>query len=65
MIQLNIPVGISEFSEIRQREYYYVDKTGLIREMLERPLAKVTLITRPRRWMDESVSCDLLFLEGC
>ena len=50
MIQLNIPVGISEFSEIRQREYYYVDKTGLIREMLERPLAKVTLITRPRRF---------------
>lgn len=50
MIQLNIPVGISQFSEIRQREYYYVDKTGLIREILERPLAKVTLITRPRRF---------------
>ena len=50
MIPLNIPVGISEFSEIRQREYYYVDKTGLIREMMERPLTKVTLITRPRRF---------------
>ena len=50
MIPLNIPVGISEFSEIRQRAYYYVDKTGIIREMMERPLAKVTLITRPRRF---------------
>ena len=50
MVPFNIPVGISDFSEIRQNDYYYVDKTGLIRKMLERPPVKVTLITRPRRF---------------
>ena len=32
MPTLNIPVGVSDFSEIRQNGYYYVDKTELIRE---------------------------------
>jgi len=32
MPTLNIPVGVSDFSEIRQNRYYYVDKTELIRE---------------------------------
>ena len=30
MTNLNIPVGVSDFSQIRENEYYYVDKTGLI-----------------------------------
>ena len=30
---LNIPVGISNFTEIRQNNYYYVDKTNLIYEL--------------------------------
>lgn len=46
----NIPVGISEFSEIRKNGYYYVDKSGLIAELLETEAVKVTLITRPRRF---------------
>lgn len=46
----NIPVGISDFAEIRQNEYYYVDKTGLILELLKEKATKVTLITRPRRF---------------
>ena len=46
----NIPVGISDFSEIRQNGYYYVDKTGLIAELLNNSAAKVTLITRPCRF---------------
>lgn len=50
MQTLNIPVGISDFSEIRQNGYYYVDKTGLIAELLNNSAAKVTLITRPRRF---------------
>lgn len=29
---LNIPVGVSDFSEIRQNGYYYEDKMKLIRE---------------------------------
>lgn len=49
-MQLNIPVGISDFEEIRQRGYYYIDKTALIRELLKTTATKVTLITRPRRF---------------
>ncbi len=50
MKKLNIPVGISDFSKIRDRNYYYVDKTNLIAELLEEETAEVTLITRPRRF---------------
>ena len=50
MKKLNIPVGISDFSKIRDRTYYYVDKTNLIAELLEEETAEVTLITRPRRF---------------
>ena len=50
MAHLNIPVGISDFAEIRQNGYYYVDKTGLIAEILKAQAVKVTLITRPRRF---------------
>lgn len=50
MQTLNIPVGISDFAEIRRRGYYYVDKSALIRELLARTGAEVTLITRPRRF---------------
>ncbi len=47
---LNIPVGVSDFAEIRQNGYYYVDKTGLICELLKTTGTKVTLVTRPRRF---------------
>ena len=47
---LNIPVGISNFTEIRQNNYYYVDKTNLIYELLQSPGTEVTMITRPRRF---------------
>ena len=50
MKKLNIPVGISDFSKIRDRKYYYVDKTNLIAELLDEETAEVTLITRPRRF---------------
>ena len=30
--QLNIPVGISDFKKIRENDYYYIDKSGLIKE---------------------------------
>ena len=50
MKNLNIPVGVSDFAEIRKNDYYYVDKTGLITEFLKTPATKVTLITRPRRF---------------
>ena len=50
MKKLNIPVGISDFAKIRDRKYYYVDKTNLIAELLDEETAEVTLITRPRRF---------------
>lgn len=46
---LNIPVGVSDFEKIRSNGYYYIDKSGLIGELL-RAGAEVTLITRPRRF---------------
>ncbi len=45
MKALNIPVGISNFEKIRNNGFYYVDKTGLIEELLKTE-AEVTLITR-------------------
>ena len=44
-----IPVGIENFKELRGEEYYYIDKTLLIDEIL-RTKTKVTLFTRPRRF---------------
>ena len=50
MNDLKIPVGISDFAKIQNYGYYYVDKTGLIADLLEKETAEVTLITRPRRF---------------
>ena len=44
-----IPIGISDYRKLRQNDYYYVDKTLIIKEFLERK-SQVTLITRPRRF---------------
>ena len=49
MDKISIPVGVSDFSEIRRDNYYYIDKSGLICDLLQ-SAAKVTLITRPRRF---------------
>mgnify|MGYP002224287410 FL=1 len=50
MKEINIPVGVSGFEEIRKNGYYYIDKSGLIRELLNRRGTEVTWITRPRRF---------------
>ena len=50
MKNLNIPVGVSDFTEIRKNGYYYIDKSGLIKDILKTASTKVTLITRPRRF---------------
>ena len=50
MPKLNIPVGVSDFEKIRKNGYYYVDKTGLISEILREEPTEVTLVTRPRRF---------------
>lgn len=50
MKKLNIQVGISDFVKLRQDNCYYIDKSGLIVDLLQRSAAEVTLITRPRRF---------------
>ena len=49
MENLALPIGIDDFNEIRTKGYYYVDKTGLIKELLDKK-GKVNLFTRPRRF---------------
>lgn len=44
-----LPIGIENFEEIRTDEFYYVDKTAMIRDLLRRR-GKVNLFTRPRRF---------------
>ena len=44
-----LPIGIDDFEEIIEKGYYYVDKTWLIKELLDKK-GKVNLFTRPRRF---------------
>ena len=46
---LKLPVGIENFEEIRRDNFYYVDKTKLIEQLLQN-WSKVNLFTRPRRF---------------
>ncbi|MDE7476343.1 MAG: AAA family ATPase, partial [Lachnospiraceae bacterium] len=48
-MQTRLPMGIENFKRIRTEGYYYVDKTGFIRDFLENQ-AYVSLFTRPRRF---------------
>ena len=50
MNKLNIQVGISDFIKLRQDNCYYIDKSSLIVDLLQKSAAEVTLITRPRRF---------------
>ena len=47
MIMKRLPIGIEDFKELIEKEYYYVDKTMFIKNVLEE---KVVLYTRPRRF---------------
>ena len=44
-----LPIGVESFEEVRQDNFYYVDKTFLIEQLLTQ-WSKVTLFTRPRRF---------------
>ena len=48
-VKKKLPIGIESFEEMRTEGFYYVDKTGLIKELLNN-WGKVNLITRPRRF---------------
>lgn len=49
MPNLSLPIGIDDFQKLRENDYYYVDKTGIIKELLDKR-AEVNLFTRPRRF---------------
>ena len=54
---LSLPIGISDYVRA-QADYYYVDKTLLIKEFLDqKPL--VSLFTRPRRF-GKTLNMDML-----
>ena len=48
MTNLNIPVGVSDFSQIRKNGYYYVDKTALIYRLVK--TGSYYFLSRPRRF---------------
>lgn len=61
-----LPIGIENFEEFMSQNFYYVDKTGLITELLQN-WGKVNLFTRPRRF-GKSLNMSMLkaFFEiGC
>lgn len=49
MERKKLPVGIDSFEKLRRENFYFVDKTGLIRELLNN-WGEVNLFTRPRRF---------------
>ena len=44
-----LPIGIDSFEKLRTNDFYYVDKTGFIADLL-RDWGEVNLFTRPRRF---------------
>ena len=61
-----LPIGVDNFEKIRTDGFYYVDKTGLIRDLLNN-WGEVNLFTRPRRF-GKSLNFSMLkafFEPGC
>jgi len=48
MLRKKLPIGIQTFREIREEGYYYVDKTGIARQLVEE--GKYYFLSRPRRF---------------
>ena len=45
-VKRKLPIGLDEFEQIRKHDFYYVDKTGMIRELLHN-WGKVNLLPDP------------------
>ena len=45
----HLPIGISDFKEVIEENYYYFDKTGFIEDLFNER-SKIKLFTRPRRF---------------
>jgi len=44
-----LPIGVSDFKKLRENDYYYVDKSLFIKEVIDRG-TEVLLLPRPRRF---------------
>jgi hypothetical protein len=49
-MSLPLPLGISDFRELREKKLTYVDKSGMLIELIDMPGVKVLLLPRPRRF---------------
>ena len=49
MLKRPLPIGIEFYKEMIKKSYYYIDKTLMIKDILEKG-GKVNLFTRPRRF---------------
>src|SRR3954469_18251279 len=54
-----IPIGIDDFSKLREGGFEYVDKSHLIQELLDKPSVEVVLLPRPRRF-GKSINLSML-----
>ena len=52
-----LPIGIESFEEMRKEDFYYVDKTRWIEQLLAQ-WGKVNLFTRPR-WFGKSLNMNM------
>lgn len=48
-LKKRIPIGIENYKEMIEKNYYYVDKTLMIKDLIDKG-EKVILFTRPRRF---------------
>ena len=49
LFKKKLPIGIDDFEKLRKNNFYYIDKTGLIKDLLDN-CGEVNLFTRPRRF---------------
>ena len=49
LLKKKLPIGIDDFEKLRKNDFYYIDKTGLIKDILDN-WGEVNLFTRPRRF---------------
>lgn len=49
ILKKKLPIGIDDFEKLRKNDFFYIDKTGLIKDLLDN-WGEVNLFTRPRRF---------------
>lgn len=60
---MKLPIGLDSFEKIRTNDFYYVDKTLFIKELLEN-WGEVNQFTRPRAWQVSQYEHAAKFFRG-